>query len=311
MLSKVAERVYWTARYLERVESTARMISIYDQLLFDLPRSVKLSWYNLIRINNQEEAFNAIYTVLDERNVVKFMLSEASNSFSVASSLKAIRENVRTTRDVVPKDTWEMTNELSIFVQENLLQGVNRSKRHEFLETIIKGCQQILGLVYGSMPHDDAWHLLRIGRNIERADMTTRNLEAGISAILDMEDELAVINSHQIIWGKVLRSLNADHAYRRTKRVAVKDFPVAEYLLEDDEFPRSIRYNLNAIANSARELPHSADLEVALNRITKSLPVKQNGQLFLDASFKEHLNQIQIELAELHGLIYQAWFPKI
>jgi len=71
MLSKVAERVYWAARYIERVESTARLVNIYDQLLFDMPRQVNFGWYNLIVINSLEQDFNDRYSVRDERNVVK------------------------------------------------------------------------------------------------------------------------------------------------------------------------------------------------------------------------------------------------
>ncbi len=158
MLSRVAERVYWTARYLERIESTARLISIYDKLLFDLPRSVQFSWYNLITINSLEGDFNNRYSVKDEHNVVKFMIGDQDNPCSVFSSLQAIRENIRTTRDVILADTWELTNELSLYVKDNLQLGIKRSNRHEFLENIIKGCQQILGLLYGNMPHDAAWN---------------------------------------------------------------------------------------------------------------------------------------------------------
>ncbi|HBR95991.1 MAG TPA: hypothetical protein DD979_01265, partial [Gammaproteobacteria bacterium] len=70
MLSKVAERVYWSTRYLERIESTARLITIYNQLLFDLPKTVNLSWYNLIRINILEDIFSKRYSVMEERNVL-------------------------------------------------------------------------------------------------------------------------------------------------------------------------------------------------------------------------------------------------
>ena len=114
MLSKVAERVYWTARYLQRVENTARFICIYDTLLFDLPRHVKLSWYNLIIINSLEDDFVQRYAVADERNIVKFMVGEETNPASIVSSISYLRENVRTTRDVVLEETWELVNELSL-----------------------------------------------------------------------------------------------------------------------------------------------------------------------------------------------------
>ena len=257
MLSKVAERVYWTARYLERVENTARLIQVYDNLLFDLPRNVDLSWYNLITLNSQQIDFEDRYKVHDERNVIKFLVGDESNPSSIVSSLALIRENVRTTRDVVPEETWELTNELSLYVQENLQQGINRSKRHQFLDGVVKGCQQILGLLYGTMPHDAAWYFLRLGRNLERADMTTRIVDAGVAAVLSLEEDDTVVNSRQIIWGNVLRSAGADQSYRRTVRTSVKGEAVLNYLLEDPAFPRSIHHCLAAIADSAAKLPRS------------------------------------------------------
>lgn len=310
MLSRVAERVYWTARYLERVESTARIIQIYDKLLFDLPKSVKLSWYNLITINSIEQDFNDRYSVRDERNVVKFLLGDESNSGSVVSSLAAIRENVRTTRDVVLEETWELTNELSLFVQENLQQGINRSKRHEFLDTVIKGCQQILGLLYGNMPHDAAWDFLRLGRNLERADMTTRNLDAGVAAIIELAEDESAPNAKQIIWGNVLRSLNAELSYRRSVRGPVHGDLVVQYLLEDPAFPRSIDHCFNALIGSCSRLPKSDDLVKQLNKIQNKL-YKDVDYETLGSPLRDYLNELQITLANIHKEISEKWFPQI
>ena len=72
MLSRVAERVYWTARYLDRIENTARLIDVYNKLLFDLPKGVNFNWYSLITLNQSDKTFNEQYSVRDEKNVVKF-----------------------------------------------------------------------------------------------------------------------------------------------------------------------------------------------------------------------------------------------
>ncbi len=310
MLSKVAERVYWTARYLERIESTARIISIYDKLLFDLPRDVKLSWYNLITINSAQDDFNERYSVRDERNVVKFMLGDTHNSGSVISSLDAIRENIRTTRDVVLEETWELTNELSMYTRENLQQGINRSKRHEYLDNIIKGCQQILGLLYGNMPHDAAWEFLRLGRNLERADMTTRNLDAGSAAIIELAVDDSAVNVHQIIWGNVLRSLNAELSYRRSMRCAVKGNAVVQYLLEDSAFPRAIVHCYNALIDSCSRLPNSRALVTQLTKERNKLKKSPKHEK-LDEPLRDYLNTLQIQLGNIHQKISEIWFPKI
>ncbi len=309
MLSKVAERVYWTARYLERVESTARLITIYDQLLFDLPKGVKLSWYNLIIINSLENDFDERYSVRDERNVVKFMLGDETNPNSVVNSLSLMRENVRTTRDVVLEETWELVNELSLYVQKNLQSGINRSQRHSFLDNIIKGCQQILGLLYGNMPHDPAWDFLRIGRNLERADMTSRNLDAGLAEIIELEEDELSINSRQIIWGNVLRSLNAHQSYRRHMRSAVIGTSVLPYLVEDLEFPRSIAHCFNAMVDSCEQLPRSESVLKDLKKIKRKVLQSVDYNMPSEA-MREHINDIQIHMASIHDIVRENWFPQ-
>jgi uncharacterized alpha-E superfamily protein len=308
MLSKVAERVYWAARYLERIESTARLISIYDKLLFDLPRSVKLSWYNLISINGLQADFNERYAVQDERNVVKFLLGDESNYSSVVSSLKAVRENVRTTRDVIPSDVWYAINELNLYVNQNLMQGINRSKRHEFLNHIIRVCQQILGTLYSDMPHDTAWDFLRMGRNLERADMTSRNIDAAVSGIIEARDIDEAVNSHQIIWLNLLRSLNADHCYRRATRDTVRGSAVVDYLMVNAEFPKSVAYCLNAIAESCERLPNSKELTTMLTELKKDV-VGDYSSEFIGLPLREYLNDLQIRIIAMHQKISETWFP--
>lgn len=308
MLSKVAERVYWTARYIERVENTARLVGVYSNLLLDLPKNVNLGWYNLVVLNRLETRFAERYKVQDERNVVKFMLGDENNPLSALSSLERVRENLRTTRDVVPEETWELINELTIFMQDNVGRSSRRAHRHIILEGIIRGCQQINGLLYGTMPHDEAWDFLRLGRNLERADMTTRILDAGAAAIIYMNEE-APVNAQQIIWGNVLRSAGAEQSYRRKLRASVQGAEVARYLLEDYQFPRTIEHCLNAITDSAGKLPHSDTLVRHLRNLRKKAFAGLDYEELGDP-LRECLNELQLELANIHNLISQTWFNK-
>jgi uncharacterized alpha-E superfamily protein len=307
MLSKVAERVYWSARYLERVESTARMLSIYDTLLFDLPRQVNLGWYNLIVINSLEQDFNERYSVQDERNVVKFLVGDDTNPSSIVTSLKAIRENIRTTRDVIPADTWELVNELSQYVQDHLQQGINRRDRHEFLGNVISACQQIIGLWQVNMPRDSAWEMLKLGQNLERADMTTRNLDAATAAIMQIEDDDFAVNSQQIIWGNVLRSLSADQPYRRAMRSSVKAPLVCSFLLTDPRFPRSVEYCLNDMIQGVKALPRAEKMIADIRKLHKTVTDRAEDSA-PGPEMREALNDLQISLQYLHFSISRTWF---
>ena len=307
MLSRVAERTYWAARYLERIENTVRLIGVYDKLMFDLPKNVGIGWYNLITINSAEEAFNERYKIHDERNVVKFLLGDDTNPSSVTASLKFARENLRTSRDVVPAESWEMINELHLFVVENLQKGVNRSQRFNFLDGVIKSCQQIQGLMVGTMPRDVVWYFMKLGRNIERADMTTRLVDAGVRAQIHVWDDEGAINSQQIVWGNILRALGADQSYRRTIRASVNSKQVVRYVIVDTAFPRTITYCLSAMSESLACLPHHTSVLNDVTQIQKGLLTKVNYS-DLGEPMKDYLNDMQLAIASIHTSISENWF---
>lgn len=307
MLSKVAERLYWTARYMERVENTARLVSVYDKLLFDLPDEINIGWYNLVILNSCTDLFEDRYKNQDERNVVKFMLSDDTNPSSMLSALKMVRENIRTTRDVVPVETWEQTNELYLFAKNNIQQGINRSKRHEFLSEIIKGCQTLAGLLYGTMSHDAAWQFMKIGRDLERADMTTRLLDAGAFGLLEANGD-ASVNLRQIVWGNVLRSASAYMGYRRTVKASVSGPEVANFLLEDPHFPRAVRFCLTQIDVAAAKLPKSQEVRAVVKSLDPG-SMRIESEEDLGQEFRDYLNDLQVQLGELHNCIAQTWFP--
>ncbi len=304
MLSRVAERIYWTARYLERVENTARLVSVYDNLLFDLPRSVNIGWFNLVVINSGTELFFERYKVQDERNVVKFTLADDTNHSSLLSSLKLVRENIRTARDVLPAEAWELVNELQLFAQNNIQQGINRNGRHAFLNGIIEGCQGINGLLLGTMSRDAAWHFMSLGCNLERADMTTRLLDAG-AAMLQLSDDPDAANLSQIVWGNVLRSSSAYMAYRRTMRTAVNGAEVARFLLEDELFPRSVAFCLHKIKSATNKLPKTGKHPDIIPQLPSYEIADDNS---LSNGFRDYLNDQQLMLAEAHNNIANNWF---
>lgn len=306
MLSRVAERLYWLARYLERVESTSRLVSVYANLILDLPAGVNLGWYNLVVLNSSTKEFDERYKNRDERNVVKFLLADDTNPNSMLGSIKAVRENIRTTRDVIPGEAWELINELYMYANDNMQLGINRSQRHEFLSTMIQSCQQINGLMSGTMPQAAGWEFLRLGRNLERADMSTRILDAGVSVLLHGEELGADIE--QIVWGNVLASLSAQQAFRRTARTAIKRQEVVRFVLEDPHFPRALHFCCEHMTDGVKKLPHSRGLVLRLSKIRKHLLEECPYDAIHSQQFRDYLNDLQLDIADLHHGIYETWF---
>ncbi|TVR61952.1 MAG: alpha-E domain-containing protein, partial [Candidatus Competibacteraceae bacterium] len=183
MLSRVAQNIYWMARQIERAEDTARLINVNSNLLLDLPRNTTFGWLPLIFIVGAEKLFfeKDPNRLADQSNVVRFLISDRDHPSSIISSLAAARENLRTTRDTVPPEAWEQINGLYIYARDHV---PSRRGRFEFLRRVIQGAQQINGLLAGAMSRTAAYDFVRLGRYLERADMTTRILDVRSANLL-------------------------------------------------------------------------------------------------------------------------------
>ncbi len=306
MLSRVAERLFWSARYLERVENTARLVSVYDELLFDLPRDVKVTWFNLIEINGCVEEFTNIYKDHGEKNVMRFLLAKEDNPSSLLNSLMMVRENIRTTRDVVPEEMWELINELCMYARNQIQQGINRSNRYAYLNAVIESCQKINGLLTNTMSRDEGWSFVMLGRYVERADMNTRILDSAATLKSSTTDEeLSLLN--QVIWAKVLKSQSAYLSFQRTMRSEIDGVSTCQFLLTDEAFPRTLVYCLKQIKNAASYLPRHEGVVVAVDKIlanTYSMETDDD----INRDFSGYLNDIQLALIEMQNEIRETWF---
>jgi len=331
MLSRVAQNIYWMARYIERAEDTARIINVNTNLLLDLPRNMTFAWLPLIFIVGAEKQFfeKDPNRLADESTVVKFLISDSDNPGSIISSLASARENLRTTRDTVPQEAWEQINGLYIFARDHV---PTRRGRFEFLRRVIHGAQQINGMLAGSMSRTAAYDFVWLGRFLERADMTTRILDvrsanllprAGQPATLKQIQEQDRTESRQtqvatlereeqnpfesIQWMSVLRSLSGYQMYRQAVRSRVRGLDVLAFLLQDTRFPRTVRHCLDRIADCLRELPQP---ETALIQIARACAKTESADVeaLVTTGLHEFIDELQVELGEVHNAINAAYF---
>lgn len=305
MLSRVADHIYWMARYIERAEDVARLINVNGHLQLDLPRDVRTGWEPLIQITGGDEVFKERYESPDERSVVRFLIGEQNNPGSILSSVAAARENARTIRDIIPREAWEQVNELYLHVRGNLQSGLSKGRRFDYLKTVILGTQQITGLLAGTMLHDAGYDFLRMGRNLERADMTTRIVDVRSANLLSESSGLKPFDNIQ--WMSVLKSLTAYQMYRRHMQVAVRRVDVLAFLLQNRQFPRSYYHCLGEVQACLESLPHNdAPLRTVLQlqRVVSEVNPKVLGQDDLHAL----IDDLQLGLANLHSQIVDAYF---
>ena len=306
MLSRSAERLYWLARYMERTENIARLVSVHMNLLMDLPKGVEMDWRQLILINTSEQEFYEKNNVANERNITRFLLVDTTYQGSLISSLSAARENIRTSRELLPDEAWEQVNEIYLFAKNNLETITNRRQRVLFLNEILKGCQRFTGLLSGYMSHNDPYRFIRLGKNIERADMTSRILD--LASLLLSESRSDEARQYEtILWMNILKALNALLMYRQQMHNRINGDDVLNFLLLDANLPRSVSCCLAEIHTSVSQLPNNNGLPLKITELeayVKAMDTRQTTQKQL----RSILDSLQNKLGELHAQIADNWF---
>lgn len=307
MLSRVAENIYWLARYVERAENTARLVRVNSHLELDTPRGIAPGWEPLVDITGSRSQFTSVEREPNERNIVRFLIGDAGNPGSILSALAAARENCRTVREVLPRQSWERLNELYFFAKENIQSGLTKGGRDDFLNGIITGSQGIVGLLGSVMYRDEAMHFARLGRNLERADMTTRIIDVR-STDLFPDDLLESRSLDTLQWISVLRSLNGYQAYRRHVAIRVSRADVLTFLFHDTRFPRSFMHCLEAVNESVAGLDNAERATRVIRAFKRKLSKIDVGEMN-QASLHEFIDELQIDIVRLNDHVAKTYFP--
>ncbi|MBT8139722.1 MAG: alpha-E domain-containing protein [Gammaproteobacteria bacterium] len=305
MLSRVADRLYWLARYLERSECTARLLAAYSQLILDAPTGLELGWDVLVRIIDAEPAFNKRYKLRSERNVIKFIMADEKNIGSIQNSILNARENNRTSRAVLPGELWEIINELQLFVAGNVSQSIDRKARFAFLDDLTARHQQINGLVASTLARDDVFRFLKFGQLMERCDMTTRVIDVGTAAIRGMPKHRELAIPH--LWSTVLKSLSALGAYQREVGPLVESEEVINFVLCSDVFPRSLSFCMLSVTEVLKPLRDSAAVTAPLQATSSELEKFDASKIDMPG-LHMFIDEIQAQLIATHNAAFEHWF---
>lgn len=306
MLSRVAENIYWLARYVERAENTARLINVNTNLMLDLPGTANPGWEPIIDILGAKDTYSNDGEEKDEKTALRYLICDTHNPVSIISSLSQARENCRTIRDIIPREAWESINDLYMFSKEHAIRGISKRGRYEYLKSIITGAQVMTGLLAGTMLHDEGYDFLRMGRNLERADMTTRIIDVRSETLLpDVNEGLTPFENIQ--WMSVLKSLTGYQMYRRAIQVRVNRPDVLKFLLQEKRFPRSFYHCVCEVSVCLSNMPHSGQPVKLLEKLQTDVLNADPDQLKQD-QLRNFIDDLQLKLGEIHQEISKVYF---
>jgi uncharacterized alpha-E superfamily protein len=279
MLSRVANSIYWMVRYIERAENVARFIGVNLNLLLDIPSEKDKHWPALVMTTGDQEEFEKREDEYSEEAVLWFLTFDRQYSNSIISCLAAARENARSIREIISSEMWEHLNQfyLELIQEESIKMALHDPQR--FFHIIQMRSHLFTGLMDSTMSHGEAWNFARIGMMMERADKTSRILDVKYFMLLPNAD---LVNTpiDNIQWISVLRSTSAFEMYRKRFHHILPQ-SVADYLIFDKQFPRSIYHCLSKAQLCLHRISNSP-LDTVTNPAEKQL-----GRLKADLEYTD------------------------
>lgn len=311
MLSRVAENVFWLSRYLERVESTARLMQVHGNLVMDVDEDEDgMEWMPLVSISGRDTEFSKQHSVPSEENVCHFLLADEDNPGSMLNAMGAVHHNLRSSRDTLPRRLYESITDLHLMVKTRTRAGIDPSHRQAYLKSVEQKLLAIAGILDGSLRHDLGYLIMRMGCYIERADMTSRILDVRAASLSRGADTNELLPFENRGWVSVLDSVNAVQMYRMHVRKPVHGPDVLAFLLRDPGLPRSYQFCLDHLDGCLRQLNKNEAPLAALDAVKQQINEADIQTLACDTlALHNYLDELQIGLSGVTDAIAHSYFP--
>ena len=241
MISRVADHCFWLGRYLERTESTARVLVVTSQLALDPELTRRAAWMPVLVVAGEGPSFLERFgedAADDADRVQRFMTWDEDNWTCIWQSVRAARDNARSIREVVSLELWETLNELWLWLQSDAARAEFDAHRYAFYRRVRQGIAQVFGHIEATMLEDSPRDFIRLGVLLERCGQTARMLDVHHHVLHRMDGG----HGDTALWLSLLRACSAFEPFMKRHRGDVGGDAVARFLVLDPAFPRSIRH---------------------------------------------------------------------
>ena len=310
MLSRVADSIYWMARYIERTDHLARFIDVTREFALDVP-VCRDQWSPLISVTGDNELFSERYEQADAASVIKFLTTDREYHSSIIRSLDAARENARSVRETIASEMWEQVNDFYHWFNREIQVGMLLRAPSDFYRTIMQQCMLFHGITDATMSRGLGWHFANLGRQLERADKISRLLDVKYFTLLpSVKDVNSPLDNMQ--WSTLLRSVSGFEMYRkRYQEIEVRH--VVDFLVLDRMFPRSIQYCLFEAERSLHAITgcpigaFSCKSEQLLGRLCADLSYNEIDTI-IDSGMHEFIDDLQLRLNQVGKAVFDRFF---
>ncbi len=256
MLGKTASGIFWLFRYLERAENIVRLIETGHRFTLTRNRGRQDEWRSILAALGMDAAYRMRHEEYTGAHVVDFLLRDKSNPGNLRQLIDNARQNARTTRTAITRELWEAVNACWINVNTALKRQVREADLPATIALIQRQAAQVRGALESTMLRNDGYNFGRIGNFIERADSMARLLDVKYYVLLP---SVSFVGSSldNIQWETILRATSAYSAYRWLYPGRTSALGIAEFLILDSRFPRSLAFCYSKLTDNLRYLAMS------------------------------------------------------
>ncbi len=323
MLSRVAESVYWIARYIERAENVARCVDVSLQVALDAPGGMGGQWHSLVAATGDAARFAERYgeegtgsdllstDVAARDAVLHFLTFDTTSPNSILSCVTKARENARQVRGVLAMEAWEHLNRFyHMLVSPDARRRAVESP-HDFYSSIRSASYLFEGILESTLSRGEEWNFLRLGRYLERADQTSRILDVKYFILLPDPGQVGSVVD-DLLWTALLHSVSGHEMFRR-RHGRILPEKVVDFLVLDREFPRAVLFCLLQAEESLLSISGTPmgsfrnTAEKRLSRLRSTLAYSTVEDI-IGRGLHEYLDELQTGLNGVGMGIFESFF---
>jgi len=307
MLSRVAESIFWMARYMERTNRTLRML--HTKYISSQDEINDFSWNSVLQTYSDKPAAEYSLIENDSPKVLRHLIIDKENDFSVINNITRARENARSVQDHITKEVWLCLNEFYHLIREpDIEKNICSGDPVTSLDLLIRHGMLYNGTVDITMAREQSFNFLNIGRFLSRGVITIDLLTIKLKEYdYDLEK-----HADDPTWRFLLYSLSGYELYLKKNRGRLDAGLVIQHVLYNTDFPHSLLYSLNRLSRYFERLktestPENFDqLEFLIGRCSNN--IKYSNLSNNSKMLKEFLPQTRNELLEIAYTFNKFYF---
>jgi uncharacterized alpha-E superfamily protein len=305
MLSRTAENLFWMARYMERAESTARLLTMGQRMAILPGATMRDEWRSVVKVTGCERLFDGKVPIR-EGDIVEHLLLDPDNPSSIRSCMQRARANGKSVRTALTQEMWEALNEGWRKLETYTVADARRDLA-ELIDWVKTRAMIFRGATESGHLRNEGHDFLRVGGALERASMTLRLLDVKYYVLLP---ETEVVGGHRdhYQWTSVLHALSGSRAYHHVYGGSYSPWQITDFIMLNRQFPRSVLYCFDQMAYRLQRLAHWHGHRGACNQrseeMVAALAKTTSGEIFVDGLhevIQNKLNQCNVlgfEIAE-------------